>query len=43
MNLDQFIQAVLDEAQKEGILAAEIYLSSRDSFRPSSTCSRAGL
>ena len=33
MNLDQFIQAVLDEAQKEGILAAEIYLSSRDSFR----------
>ena len=33
MNLDQFIQAVLDEAKKEGILAAEIYLSSRDSFR----------
>ncbi|MBR1586462.1 MAG: TldD/PmbA family protein [Clostridia bacterium] len=33
MNLDQFIQAVLDEAQKEGILAAEIYVSSRDSFR----------
>ncbi len=33
MTVDQFIQALLDEAQKEGILAAEVYLSSSDSFR----------
>ena len=33
MNLDQFIENVLQEAQKEGIQAAEIYLSSQDSFR----------
>ena len=33
MTIEQFIQALLDEAQKEGILAAEVYLSSGDSFR----------
>ena len=33
MTVDQFIQALLDEAQKEGILSAEVYLSSGDSFR----------
>ena len=33
MNLDLFIEKVLNEAQKEGIQAAEIYLSSQDSFR----------
>ena len=33
MTIDQFIQALLDEAQRAGIQAAEIYLSSRDSFR----------
>lgn len=33
MTIDQFIQALLDEAQKEGIQSAEIYLSSNDSFR----------
>ncbi len=33
MTVEQFIQALLDEAQKEGILAAEVYLSSGDSFR----------
>lgn len=33
MTIDQFIQALLDEAQKAGILSAEIYLSSSDSFR----------
>lgn len=33
MTIDQFIQALLDEAQKEGVESAEIYLSSGDSFR----------
>ena len=33
MTIDQFIQALLDEAKKAGIEAAEIYLSSGDSFR----------
>ena len=33
MTIDQFIRALLDEAKKEGIEAAEIYLSSGDSFR----------
>ena len=33
MTLDQFIQALLDEAKKAGIEAAEIYLASGDSFR----------
>ena len=33
MNMDQFIQAVLDKAQQEGISEAEIYLSSGDRFR----------
>ena len=33
MTTDQFIQALLDQARKEGIEAAEIYLSSGDSFR----------
>jgi len=33
MTIDQFIQALLDEAQNAGIEAAEIYLSSGDSFR----------
>ena len=32
MTIDQFIHALLDEAQKEGILAAEVYLSSGDRF-----------
>ena len=33
MTIDQFIQALLDEALKAGIEAAEIYLSSGDRFR----------
>ena len=33
MTIDQFIQALLDEALKEGISAAEIYLSSGERFR----------
>ncbi len=33
MTIDQFIQALLEEAKKAGIEAAEIYLSSGDSFR----------
>ena len=33
MTIEQFIQALLDEAKKQGIEAAEIYLSSGDSFR----------
>ncbi len=33
MTIDQFIQALLDEALKTGIEAAEIYLSSGDRFR----------
>ena len=33
MTIDQFIQALLDEALKAGIEAAEIYLSSGDKFR----------
>ena len=33
MTIDQFIQAVLEEAKMAGIEAAEIYLSSGDSFR----------
>ena len=33
MSVEQFIQALLDEAKKQGIEAAEIYLSSGDSFR----------
>ena len=33
MTIDQFTQALLREAEKEGIEAAEIYLSSGDSFR----------
>ena len=33
MTTNQFIQAVLEEAKKAGIEAAEIYLSSGDSFR----------
>ncbi len=33
MTVEQFIQALLDEAKKQGIEAAEIYLSSGDSFR----------
>ena len=33
MTVDQFIQSLLDEAEKEGILSAEVYLSSGDSFR----------
>lgn len=33
MTIDQFTQALLAEAKKEGIEAAEIYLSSGDSFR----------
>lgn len=33
MNVDAFIQALLEQAKKEGIEAAEIYLSSGDSFR----------
>ena len=33
MTVEQFIQALLDEARKEGIQSAEIYLSSGDSFR----------
>ena len=33
MTIDQFIQAVLDQAKQAGIEAAEIYLSSGDSFR----------
>ncbi|MBO4924907.1 MAG: TldD/PmbA family protein [Clostridia bacterium] len=33
MTIDAFINAVLKEAQDQGILAAEIYLSSNDSFR----------
>ena len=33
MTIDQFIQALLDESKKAGIEAAEIYLSSGDSFR----------
>lgn len=33
MTVDKFIEAVLNEAQNQGIHAAEIYLSSNDSFR----------
>ena len=33
MTIDAFIEAVLNEAQNQGIHAAEIYLSSNDSFR----------
>lgn len=33
MTIDQFIQALLDEAKAAGIEAAEIYLASGDSFR----------
>lgn len=33
MTIDQFIHALLEEAQKAGIEAAEVYLSSGDSFR----------
>ncbi|MBR5109506.1 MAG: TldD/PmbA family protein [Clostridia bacterium] len=33
MTVEQFIQALLDEAKKQGIEAAEVYLSSGDSFR----------
>lgn len=33
MTVDSFIRATLDRAQAAGIAAAEIYLSSRDSFR----------
>lgn len=33
MTIDQFIQALLEEAKKAGIEAAEIYLASSDSFR----------
>ena len=33
MTIDQYMQALLDEAKKAGIEAAEIYLSSGDSFR----------
>ncbi|MBR6187210.1 MAG: TldD/PmbA family protein [Clostridia bacterium] len=33
MNADQFIQALLDEARKQGMQSAEIYLNSTDSFR----------
>ena len=33
MTVDSFIRATLDRAQAAGITAAEIYLSSRDSFR----------
>ena len=33
MTIEQFIQALLDEAKKAGIEAAEIYLSSGDRFR----------
>lgn len=33
MNIEQFIQALLDEAKKAGIEAAEVYLASGDSFR----------
>ena len=33
MTIDQFIQALLKEAKQAGIEAAEIYLSSGDSFR----------
>lgn len=33
MTVDQFIQALLDEAQKQGMENAEIYLRSSDSFR----------
>ena len=32
MTIDEFIQALLDEAQKQGILSAEVYLSSGDRF-----------
>ena len=33
MTVDQFIQALLDEARKQGVLDAEIYLRADDSFR----------
>ena len=33
MNVDRFIQLLLEEAKKAGIEAAEIYLSSGDSFQ----------
>ncbi|MBR0408015.1 MAG: TldD/PmbA family protein [Clostridia bacterium] len=33
MTVEQFIQALLDEAKRQGIEAAEVYLSSGDSFR----------
>ena len=33
MTIEQFIQALLDEAKKQGIEAAEVYLASGDSFR----------
>ena len=33
MTIEQFIQALLEEAKKAGIEAAEIYLASSDSFR----------
>ena len=33
MTIEQFIQALLDEAKKQGIEDAEVYLSSGDSFR----------
>ena len=33
MTVEQFIQALLDEAKKQGIEAAEVYLSSGDRFR----------